>query len=402
MQPGVVIVGGGQAGLEAAAGLRTQGYEGTVTLICEEPHAPYQRPPLSKEFLTGKQDVDRVFLRTLAYYEKQRIDLILDERVTEINAGAKLVHLAGGGTIPYAHLILAVGARNRILPAPGTENVLYLRSLDEAVTLKQRIAEARHGVVVIGGGFIGLEVAAAARAAGKPVTVIEAAPRLMARAVSPVLSNFFLDLHRSRGTEVLLNTLAVEVRPDSLTLENGRRLAADLVVAGIGVVPNVELARAAGLEVNDGIMVDEYLRTIDPAIFAIGDCAEHPNVFAGGRVRLESVQNAVDQARCVARVILGQAEPYRDVPWFWTDQFDVRFQMAGLSGTHDQSVLRGSIETGKFSVFYFKQGRLLAVDSVNRVGDHVNARKMLAAGTPLTLVQAADETVDLKRLAAAG
>jgi 3-phenylpropionate/trans-cinnamate dioxygenase ferredoxin reductase subunit len=232
--------------------------------------------------------------------------------------------------------------------------------------------------------------------------VIEAAPRLMARAVSPVLSNFFLDLHRSRGTEVLLNTLAVEVRPDSLTLENGRRLAADLVVAGIGVVPNVELARAAGLEVNDGIMVDEYLRTIDPAIFAIGDCAEHPNVFAGGRVRLESVQNAVDQARCVARVILGQAEPYRDVPWFWTDQFDVRFQMAGLSGTHDQSVLRGSIETGKFSVFYFKQGRLLAVDSVNRVGDHVNARKMLAAGTPLTLVQAADEAVDLKRLAAGG
>jgi 3-phenylpropionate/trans-cinnamate dioxygenase ferredoxin reductase subunit len=402
MQPGVVIVGGGQAGLEAAAGLRTQGYEGTVTLICEEPHAPYQRPPLSKEFLTGKQDVDRVFLRTLAYYEKQRIDLILDERVTEINAGAKLVHLAGGGTIPYAHLILAVGARNRLLPAPGTENVLYLRSLDEAVTLKQRIAEAHHGVVVIGGGFIGLEVAAAARAAGKPVTVIEAAPRLMARAVSPVLSNFFLDLHRSRGTEVLLNTLAVEVGPDSLTLENGRRLAADLVVAGIGVVPNVELARAAGLEVNDGIMVDEYLRTIDPAIFAIGDCAEHPNVFAGGRVRLESVQNAVDQARCVARVILGPAEPYRDVPWFWTDQFDVRFQMAGLSATHDQSVLRGSIETGKFSVFYFKQGRLLAVDSVNRVGDHVNARKMLAAGTPLTLVQAADETVDLKRLAAAG
>src|SRR5579862_6432668 len=234
MQAGVVIVGGGQAGLEAAAGLRTQGYEGTVTLICEEPHAPYQRPPLSKEFLTGKQEVDRVFLRTLAYYEKQRIDLILDERVTEINAGAKLVHLAGGGTVPYAHLILAVGARNRQLPAPGAENVLYLRSLEEAVTLRQRIAEAYHGVVVIGGGFIGLEVAAAARMAGKPVTVIEAAPRLMARAVSPPLSNFFLDLHRSQGTEVLLNTVAVEVRPDSVTLENGRCIAADLVVAGIG------------------------------------------------------------------------------------------------------------------------------------------------------------------------
>jgi 3-phenylpropionate/trans-cinnamate dioxygenase ferredoxin reductase subunit len=401
-QPGVVIVGGGQAGLEAAAGLRTQGYEGTVTLICEEPHAPYQRPPLSKEFLTGKQEIDRVFLRMLAYYEKQRIDLILDERASEINAGAKLVHLGGGGTVPYAQLILAVGARNRVLPVPGAENVLHLRSLDEAVTLKQRLAEARHGVAVIGGGFIGLEVAAAARMAGKPVTVIEAAPRLMSRAVPPVLSNFFLDLHRGQGTEVLLNTVAVEVPLDTVILADGRRIVADLVVAGIGVVPNVELARAAGLEVNDGIMVDEYMRTIDPAIFAIGDCADHPNVFAGGRARLESVQNAVDQARCVVRVITGTPEPYRDVPWFWTDQFDVRFQMAGLSGANDKSVLRGSVEARKFSVFYFKQGRLLAVDSVNRPGDHITARKMLGAGTLLTPEQAADEMVDLKQLAAAG
>jgi 3-phenylpropionate/trans-cinnamate dioxygenase ferredoxin reductase subunit len=269
------------------------------------------------------------------------------------------------------------------------------------VTLKQRIAEAHHGVVVIGGGFIGLEVAAAARMAGKPVTVIEAAPRLMARAVSPVLSSFFLDLHRAQGTEVLLNTVAIEVRPDAVTLENGRRIAADLVVAGIGVIPNVELARDAGLEVNNGIMVDEFMRTTDPAIFAIGDCAEHPNVFAGGRARLESVQNAVDQARCVARVIMGQPEPYRDVPWFWTDQFAMRFQMAGLSGGHDQSALRGSIEARKFSVFYFQRGRLLAVDSVNRPGDHITARKMLAAGTPLTPEQAADEMVDLKQLTAA-
>jgi 3-phenylpropionate/trans-cinnamate dioxygenase ferredoxin reductase subunit len=402
MQPGVVIVGGGQAGLESAAGLRTLGYEGTVTLICEEPHAPYQRPPLSKEFLTGKQEADRVFLRTLAYYEKQRIDLILDERVSEINAGAKLVRLAGGGTIPYAQLILAVGARNRGLPVPGAENVLHLRSLDEAVTLKQRLAEARHGVAVIGGGFIGLEVAAAARLAGKPVTVIEAAPRLMSRAVPPVLSNFFLDLHRRQGTEVLLNTAAVEVRPDTVILADGHRIVADLVVAGIGVIPNVELARAAGLEVNDGIMVDDYMRTTDPYIFAIGDCADHPNVFAMGRARLESVQNAVDQARCVVRVITGTPEPYRAVPWFWTDQFEVRFQMAGLSGAHDQSVLRGSVEARKFSLFYFKQGRLLAVDSVNRPGDHITARKMLAAGTLLTPEHAADEMMDLKKLAATG
>ena len=401
MQPGVVIVGGGQAALEAAAALRTQGYEGTVTLICEESHVPYQRPPLSKDFLTGKQELDSVFLRALVYYEKHRIDLILGDRATEINRGAKRVHLAGCGTIDYAKLILALGARNRILPVPGAEHALYLRTLDEAVTLKQRLAEARHGVVVIGGGFIGLEVAAAARGAGKSVTVIEAAPRLMARAVSPVLSNFFLDVHRAQGAEIVLNNSVTEVRPDAVILTDGRRIAADLVVAGIGVVPNVELARDAGLEVNDGIMVDEFLRTIDPDVFAIGDCADHPNVFAGGRARLESVQNAVDQAKCVARAIAGGPAPYRDVPWFWTDQYEIRFQMAGLSGTHDHSVIRGSIDNRKFSVFYFKQGQLLAVDSVNRFGDHITARKMLAAGTPLTPEQAADETFDIQKLAAA-
>ncbi len=401
MQPGIVIVGGGQAGLEAAAALRTLGYDGTVTLICEEAYAPYQRPPLSKDFLIGKQEADSVFLRALAYYEKHRIDLILGDRVAEINRGGRLVHLAGGGTVAYAQLILAVGSRNRTLPVAGAEHVLYLRSLDEAVTLRQCLAEARHGVVVIGGGFIGLEVAAAGRGAGKAVTVIEAAPRLMARAVSPVLSDFFLDVHRKQGVDVVLNSAVVEVRPDCVMLSGGRRVDADLVVAGIGVVPNVELARDAGLDVSDGITVDEFLRTGDPDIYAIGDCAHHPNVYAGGRARLESVQNAFDQAKCAARAIMGNSTPYSDVPWFWTDQYDIRFQMVGLSGGHEQAVLRGSTEDRKFSVFYFKRGRLLAVDSVNRLGDHIAARKMLAAGTALTAEQAGDETVDLKKLAAA-
>lgn len=392
MQPGVVIVGGGQAGLEAAAALRTLGYDGTVTLICEEAHAPYQRPPLSKDFLTGKQQQDSVFLRALVFYEKHRIDLILGDGVTEINRGSKLVHLAGGGSIAYEHLILAVGARNRALPVAGAENVLYLRSLDEAVTLRQRLAESRRGVVVIGGGFIGLEVAAAGRGAGKAVTVIEAAPRLMARAVSPLLSDFFLDVHRGQGVEVVLNSAVEEVLADAVIVSGVRRIEADLVVAGIGVVPNVELAGNAGLATGDGITVDEFLRTSDPDIFAIGDCAHHP------RARLESVQNAVDQAKSVARAIMGNPSPYRDVPWFWTDQYDIRFQMAGLAAGYDQSVVRGSIENHKFSVFYFKQGQLLAVDSVNRLGDHLAARKMLAAEMALTPEQAGDEAVDLKKL----
>ncbi len=220
----------------------------------------------------------------------------------------------------------------------------------------------------------------------------------MARAVSPLLSDFFLDVHRGQGVDVVLNTAVEEVLADAVIVSGGRRVDADVVVAGIGVVPNVELAREAGLDVDDGITVDEFLRTSDADIFAIGDCAHHPNFFAGGRARLESVQNAVDQAKCVARAIMGNPAPYRDVPWFWTDQYEIRFQMVGLSGTHDQAVLRGSIENRKFSVFYFKQGRLLAVDSVNRFGDHIAARKMLAAGTTLTPEQADDESVDLKKL----
>ena len=401
MTAGVVIVGGGQAGLEAAAALRSQGYAGVVTLICAEPHAPYQRPPLSKEFLTGKMEAESLPLRALAYYEKQRIDLIVGDPVTAIDRAAMQVHLAGGGSVSYAHLILAVGARNRPLPLPGAEHALYLRILDEAVTLRQRIADAR-SVSVIGGGFIGLEVAAAARGFGKNVTVIEAAPRLMSRAASPLLSGFFLDLHRARGTEVLLNATVASIEADGVTLKTGEKIGADLIVAGIGVLPNIELARAAGLEVNNGIVVDEFMRSSDPAIFAIGDCADHPNVFAGalagGRTRLESVQNAIDQAKCAARAIAGNPAPYREVPWFWTDQYDIRFQMVGLAAGHDEFVVRGSVENRKFSAFYFNGGRLLAVDSVNRFGDHVAARKLLAGRTPLTPTQAADETVDLKKL----
>ena len=399
MHPGVVIVGGGQAGLEAAAALRTQGYEGSVTLVCQEPHAPYQRPPLSKDFLAGKQEAENLPLRALAFYAKHRIDLLLGESATEIHREAKRVHLSSGGSIEYDKLILAVGARNRPLPVPGAEHALYLRTLDEAVVIKQRLASA-HAAVVIGGGFIGLEVAAAASGAGKPVTVIEAQPRLMARAVSALLSDFFLHLHQGRGVEVVLNTGVAEIVADAVILSDGRRVASDLVIAGIGVLANVDLAQAAGLEIGNGIFVDEFLRTNDPDIYAIGDCADHPNAFAGGRARLESVQNAVDQAKCVASGITGQPLPYHAVPWFWTDQYDVRFQMVGLSGGHDQAVMRGSVEQSKFSVFYFKENRLLAVDSVNRFGDHIAARKILAAGTPVTPAEAADEAFDLKKLTA--
>ena len=396
---GAVIVGAGQAGLEAAAALRAQGYQESVTLIGDEPHLPYQRPPLSKEYLLGKQGADHLPLRAPVFYEKHGITLRTGETVASIDREAHRVR-TNKGELSYGKLILATGARNRVLPVPGAERALYLRTLVEADAIMRRMGEASR-VAVIGGGFIGLEIAAAARTLGKAVTIIEALPRLMARAVSPPLSDFFRDVHREHGTQVLLDSIVREISAGAVVLEDGRRCVADLVVAGIGVVPNTELARDAGLATGNGITVDEFLKTSDPDVYAIGDCADHPNLFAGGRARLESVQNAVDQAKCAARGIAGNPSPYRDVPWFWTDQFGIRFQMAGLSAGHDQAVMRGRMDDRKFSMFYFRQGRLLAVDSVNRFADHVAARKMLAAGTPVTPEQAADETVDLKKLGAA-
>ena len=406
MSAGVVIVGGGQAGVEAASALRSLGYAEPVFLVSEEPEPPYQRPPLSKEYLLGKIDAARLPLRAESFYEKHRIDLLLGQRVVDVGAGMKRVRLASGAVIPYDFLILATGARNRILTVNGSERVLYLRTRSDSDAIRARLAEVEN-IAVIGGGFIGLEVAAAARSLGKRVTVIEAATRLMGRAVSPLISDFFRDVHRKEGTEILLGAAVAEIERAVVRLADGSRKAAQVVFAGIGVVPNSESARDAGLSVGNGIAVDECLRTSDPNIFAIGDCAEFPNPFpdggAGPRVRLESVQNAVDQAKHVARLIAGSGsgsapEPYTEVPWFWTDQFDVRFQMAGLSAAHDQVVKRGAVESRKFSAFYFRQGRLISADSVNRFGDHVAVRKMLRTGAHLTPDQAADESFDLKQV----
>ena len=408
----MVIAGAGQAGFQVAASLRMEGYDEPITLIGDEPNLPYQRPPLSKGFMAGKQAIDGTVLRPLAFYQSHGIELVTGAMITGIDRVGRSVKLASGQSVPYATLVLAVGARNRRLPVTGAEldGVCYLRTDAEAVEIRQRLEHARD-IVVIGGGFIGLELAAAARAQGKSVRVIEVQARLMPRAVSGILSDFYREVHLSQGVGISLGVAVSEIagyqgKVAEVILSDGCVHPADLVLVGIGVVPNIELALDAGLSISNGVADDEYLRTDDPSIYALGDCAEHPNPFAGpvtdprggGRVRIESVQNAVDQAKCIAAAIVGRSEKYRAVPWFWTDQFDIKLQMAGLSGGCEQVATRGEPESRKFSVFYFRDGRLAAVDSVNRPGDHLAARRLLGAGSEITPGQAADLSLDLKAL----
>lgn len=404
MAAGTVIVGTGQAGFQTAASLRAEGYQEPITLIGEEPHIPYQRPPLSKGFALGQQDIESIELRPQKFYQDHDIDLVVGARVTVIERTERFVALASGSRVPFQKLVLAVGARNRLLPVKGAEldGVLYLRSLDEAVVVNERLKNSQE-IVVIGGGFIGLELAAVACTLGKSVTVLEALPRLMSRVVAPIISEFYQELHSSRGVKVLCGAAVSEIagsggKVREVVLSDGRKYSADVVLIGIGVVPNVELARDAGLQISNGIAVDETLQTNDENIFAIGDCAEHPCVFARARIRLESVQNAADQAQCAAATIAGRRNRYRALPWFWTDQFDIKLQMAGISQGHDRIVTRGNQESRKLSVFYFRENRLVAIDSINRPLDHMIGRKLLAAGVPLTPEQAADENVDLKKL----
>jgi 3-phenylpropionate/trans-cinnamate dioxygenase ferredoxin reductase component len=401
--PVVAIVGAGQAGFQTASSLRQEGFDGRIVLIGDEAGLPYQRPPLSKSYLAGDSGLDELWLRPQAFYETQRIELVTDETVTAIDQPGHRLRLGSGGAIPCDHVVLATGARFRPLAVAGAEldGVLPLRTLADADLLRERLAEARD-VVVVGAGFIGLEFAAVARAAGVAVHIVEVTQQPMGRVVSAPTSRFFTGAHIGWGATISLGTgvariLGADGRAAAVETTDGRVLPADLVLICIGVVPNAELARDAGLAVDNGIVVDEYLATAAPAISAIGDCANFPTRFAAGRVRLESVQNGVDQARSVAARIAGKAAaPYDKVPWFWSDQAELKLQIAGITTGHDASVVRGDPESGSFSVFCFRHGRLIGVESVNRPADHIVARRLLAGDPRLTPEQAADESFDLR------
>jgi 3-phenylpropionate/trans-cinnamate dioxygenase ferredoxin reductase subunit len=393
----VVIVGAGQGGLQAAASLRQDGFAGPITLIGDEPGLPYQRPPLSKAYMKDG-DPGRLLLKPAAFYDTNAIDYRAPTRAVAIDRAAGRVETDEGGAHAYDHLILATGSRNAVPPIAGLEgsDVLGLRTLADADMLRGRLAAAATAVV-IGGGFIGLEFAAVARGAGLDVTVLEAADRLMGRVVSPEISAHFLAAHQAMGTRVLLGARAEAVEPDAVVLAGGERVPGELIVLAAGVRPNVELAEAAGLAVANGVVVDPRLLTGDPAVSALGDCAAFPTP-EGRLVRLESVQAAVDHARHIARrLTLGDAAPYAAPPWFWSDQGDLKLQIAGLTHGADRRVVAPA-DAGKLVVLNLVGDRLVAVETVNAPAPHMATRRLLA-GPPPTLGEIEAAGFDLPRLA---
>lgn len=404
----ILIVGAGQAGLQVAVSLREGGYHGTVTIAGAEQYTPYQRPPLSKAFLHGDSDVESLELRAADFYEENRIELLCGETVTDIDfdGSAGHAHTASGRTLTFDGLALTTGSEPRRLPVEGADldGVLYLRDISDAIDLKTRW-DAAANVVVIGGGFIGLEVAAGATRDGKKVTVLEALDRLIARAVSPEMSEFLRAAHERRGTAIRLGARITRLvgeggRVTGVELEGGEVVPADVVMVGIGVVPRGELAAQLGLEsVNGAVVVDEFAETSLPGVVAAGDSVLLPHPLGGGeRVRLESVQNAVDQAKVAAATLLGQRSAYDAVPWFWSDQADLKLQIAGLSTGYDSTVVRGDPETEHFSILYYRAGRLIAIDTVNNVHDYLAGKKALAQGMTIPPDAAADASVPLKTL----
>ncbi len=405
--PGIVIVGAGQAGVQTAEALRAGGFEGPITLLGDEPHGPYHRPPLSKAWLAGEMDAAQLVMRAPEMLARKNIELRTGVTVQRIDRAAKSVALADGSTLPYSGLVLATGATPRALPLPGANapGVLPLRSRADASAIAERMGtclEKALPIVVIGGGFIGLEVAATARKKGASVTVLEAAPRLLGRVLAPVLSDWYAELHRGHGVQLMLGAQVAAIEADAsgvtgVKLADGTVLPAGLVVVGIGVSANDQLAREAGLECDRGIVVDGCGHTSDRSIVAAGDCTAR-RLADGSLLRLESVQNATEQGKSAAAALLGQDRPFTATPWFWSDQYDKKLQMAGLSMGADTWAVRGDMASGSFSVYHFQGQRLLAVDSVNAAKDHLQARKLLDAGVSPTPGQAGDAGFDLGSL----
>ncbi len=394
----VLIVGGGHGGAQAAIALRQQGFSGSLAILGAEPYPPYERPPLSKDYLAGEKEFERLLIRPPGFWAERQVALILGEAVTAVDPAAKTVTREGGGTLGYGTLIWAAGGRPKRLACAGFERVHTIRDRADVDRLLAELPAVRR-VAVIGGGYIGLEAAAVLRKLGREVVLLEALDRVLSRVAGEPISRFYEAEHRAHGVEIRTNTGLDSIVPGGVRLGNADTIAADLIVAGIGIDAAIGPLAAAGAESGNGAHVDQYCRTSLADVYAIGDCAAHENRFAGGaRIRLESVQNANDQANTAARAIMGAPEPYAATPWFWSNQYDLKLQTVGLCQGHDDLVVRGDPATRSFSVVYLKQGRVIALDCVNAVRDYVQGRKLIEAGAAPDKPALADTTVPLKEL----
>lgn len=402
---GVIIIGAGQAAAQAVMSLRAEGHEGPIRMIGDEQEPPYQRPPLSKKFLAGEIGFDRVELKPASFYADNHCDLVLGCHVTAIERGSKTVRTSDGRAFIYDKLLIATGSRVREINVPGfdLEGVHYLRTVGDVKELQAHFREGAR-LVVVGGGYIGLEVAAVAKKHGLDVTVLETADRVMARVVDPIVSRFYERIHKEEGVKIRVGVTVAGFEGEGGRLTRvvsgeGESFPCDFAVVGIGILPNVELAAEAELAVENGITVDEFGRTSDPDIFAAGDCTNHPNGIYGRRLRLESVHNAIEQAKTAAAAIAGKQKPYNQVPWFWSDQYDLKLQIAGLSTGYTQAVVRGDPEHGRsFAVFYLRDGVLIAVDAVNRAPEFMMSKMLIARHAKLDPARLSDESISMKEI----
>lgn len=397
----VVLVGGGHAAAAFVNSVRRAGFQGRVLLVGDEPVLPYHRPPLSKKYLSDALPVEQIYIRAAAWYEEQQVELRLGQRVEAVEREVRRVRLAGGETIEYSRLVLMTGARPRRLPAaiggdlPG---VLLMRSLADADALAPHLVAGRR-MLVVGGGYIGLEAAAVASAKGLQVTLVEAAPRILQRVAAPATADWFRALHRGHGVDLREGVSLRRLLADGgcvcgAELDDGSRIDADVVLVGIGVMPNVELAEGCGLAVDNGIVVDALCRTSDALILAAGDCSSFD--YRGQRIRLESVQNANDQAAAAAHTVAGQDKPYAALPWFWSDQYDCKLQIAGLNLGYDDVVVRPGKTERSRSIWYYRGEQLLAVDAINDAAAFVTAKKLLERGAGVAKAMAGDPASEFR------
>lgn len=405
MKETVVIAGAGHAAGQLVVSLKQKKYDGKIVLVGDEPYLPYQRPPLSKKFLAGAMEAERLFVKPASFYDDTNIELRLETQISAIDRDGKCLHSSDGDEIPYGKLVLALGSRARQLPVEGAKLkcIHYLRSIADVEHIREDFQSGRR-LVVVGAGYIGLEVAAVAQQAGLDVTVIEMANRVMSRVVSPEISDFYQIEHTNQGVKFRLSTgvsaFAGKKRVKSVTTSEGEEIPADIVVIGVGILPNTELATEAGLDVDNGIVVDDHCQTGDPDVYAVGDCTLHPNAIYGRRLRLESVHNAVEQAKTAAANICGQETSYSQVPWFWSDQYDLKLQIAGLSEGYDSVAIRGNPVERSFSCLYLKENRLIAVDAINAPRDFVQSKQLIADGIEIDPGSLDDATTALKDLVA--